>query len=424
MMDRSRTRPPASSSSSSPPPPAAPCSPRTPTGIGGEDLPAAPPAEADREDAKESFVDLTRNIQRNEGPRDGSAPIRRRRISRRPENNTVIKGVKTGRNDSMSLTRKRQEIQEVFAASEVDRRTPVGGGSVGADCWRGLGPGAIGAQPRTQEAGSEPAAQAQRAGSDSNLLQPRKQRAGSDPTAATSTEPSGPPSGASIPALRFSPWRSQTPASGLNTRRSGGESLIQSPIGPFGAHRVAVARRTSAFPGIFHPSSQLYPAQERMTSCTTPGMPPWPINNYVLLFEGWRPLARELAESKRIFLACAPAAGCPNLPGFLPEKNRVRNSERYVVGGSPSAASNRESPILGRVEDGAEAVLAVYNTSAGDLARHPHRLPTPQLARARQSAFESQQGWSVKRSGTLIAVFLNKLTLPAAPPSWGESSGT
>jgi preprotein translocase subunit SecA len=64
----------------------------------GEDLPSAPPAEADREDAKESFVDLTRNIQRKKDREMEALQFAGGESSAAPKQ-TVIKGVKTGRND-------------------------------------------------------------------------------------------------------------------------------------------------------------------------------------------------------------------------------------------------------------------------------------------------------------------------------------
>jgi hypothetical protein len=139
------------------------------------------------------------------------------------------------------------------------------------------------------------------------------------------------------------------------------------------------------------------------------------INNYVLLFEGWRPLARELAELEKTLPGMRSGGGLPNLPGFLPEKNRVRNSERYIVGvESLNRFEPRIPPTLVGFEDGAEAVLAVFKTSAGDLPVTLIAYPTPQLARAKQSAFGSQQGWSVKRTGTLIAVIPQQVDSAAA----------
>lgn len=139
------------------------------------------------------------------------------------------------------------------------------------------------------------------------------------------------------------------------------------------------------------------------------------LKNYVLLFDGWRPLGRELAELEKTLPGMRSGGGLPNLPGFLPDKNRVRNSERYIVGvESLTRFEPRIPPALVGFEDGAEGVMAVYKTAAGDLSTTILSYPTPQLARARHSAFTRQQGWSVKRSGTLIAVIPQQVDSAAA----------
>jgi preprotein translocase subunit SecA len=64
----------------------------------GQDLPSGPPAEEDRREAKESLVDLTRNIQRKKDREMESLQFTGGESSAAPKQ-TVIKGVKTGRND-------------------------------------------------------------------------------------------------------------------------------------------------------------------------------------------------------------------------------------------------------------------------------------------------------------------------------------
>jgi preprotein translocase subunit SecA len=63
-----------------------------------QDLPSGPPAEEDRREAKESLVDLTRNIQRKKDREMESLQFTGGESSAAPKQ-TVIKGVKTGRND-------------------------------------------------------------------------------------------------------------------------------------------------------------------------------------------------------------------------------------------------------------------------------------------------------------------------------------
>ena len=63
-----------------------------------DELPSAPPAEQDRREAQESFVDLTRNIQRKKDREMESLQFAGGESSAAPKQ-TVIKGVKVGRND-------------------------------------------------------------------------------------------------------------------------------------------------------------------------------------------------------------------------------------------------------------------------------------------------------------------------------------
>ncbi len=192
--------------------------------------------------------------------------------------------------------------------------------------------------------------------------------------------------------------------------------LFKSPIGPFGATAWRLRDSTSALAWYyFTRPANCTPVRNTQAACTTPGMAAMALKNYVLLFEGWRPLDRELAELEKTLPGMRSGGGFPNLPGFLPDKNRIRNSERYVVGVESLARFEpRISPFLVGFEDGAEAVRAVYKTSAGDLGVTLLSYPTPQLARKKQAGFEGQQGWAVKRSGTLIAVIPQQVDASAA----------
>jgi hypothetical protein len=55
-------------------------------------------------------------------------------------------------------------------------------------------------------------------------------------------------------------------------------------------------------------------------------------DNFVLMFEGWRPLDAEMAVLYKALPLIRSGGGIPPWPGYLPEKNRVRNSERYLLG--------------------------------------------------------------------------------------------
>ena len=83
------------------------------------------------------------------------------------------------------------------------------------------------------------------------------------------------------------------------------------------------------------------------------------LKNYVFLFEGWRPLDRELQELEKALPGMRSGGGLPRLPSFLPDKNRIRNSERYITGvESLSRFESRISPMLVGFENGAEAAGA------------------------------------------------------------------
>jgi hypothetical protein len=133
-------------------------------------------------------------------------------------------------------------------------------------------------------------------------------------------------------------------------------------------------------------------------------------DNYVLMFEGWRPLDAEMALLYKALPLIRSGGGVPLLAGYLPEKNRVRNSERFLLGVSSLQKFLPEVPAsLAGFEDSAEAQLARFQTPAGEVTLVLFYFHTPQLARVKLQAFEKQPGWTVKRSGPMVAV------IPSAP---------
>jgi len=181
---------------------------------------------------------------------------------------------------------------------------------------------------------------------------------------------------------------------------------FKSPIGAFHATAWRLRDSTSALAWYyFTRPANCTPVRNARSACTTPGMAAMALKNYVLLFEGWRPLDRELAALEKALPEVRSGGGLPNLPGYLPEKNLVRNSERYITGiESLSRFVPGISPMLIGFEDGAEAVSGAYRTATGQLPLILIDFPTPQIARQRATGFERQNGWATKRSGTLIAV--------------------
>jgi hypothetical protein len=178
------------------------------------------------------------------------------------------------------------------------------------------------------------------------------------------------------------------------------------PIGAFRAtgYRLADSTAALAWYQYLRPPN-CTPARGTITLCTTPGAQYMAHQNHVLVFEGWRPVPAELAALFEALPALRSGGGLPQLPAFVPEKDRMRNSERYILGvESLRQFEPRIDPVLPGFEDSVEGQLARFRTPAGEVAMTLFYYPTPQLARARAKGFEEQAGFHVKRSGSLIAV--------------------
>ncbi|MBC7928831.1 MAG: hypothetical protein H7039_24570 [Bryobacteraceae bacterium] len=127
--------------------------------------------------------------------------------------------------------------------------------------------------------------------------------------------------------------------------------------------------------------------------------------NYLLRIESGRapeqPELRQLAEG----LAGRTTSPLPPLYGHLPEKGRVANSERYLLG--PAALTRHEPRIpatLASFDRGAEAQLAKYSSGSTELQMTIFGYPTPQIAIERFRQFEKLDRVAARRSGTMIAV--------------------
>jgi hypothetical protein len=140
--------------------------------------------------------------------------------------------------------------------------------------------------------------------------------------------------------------------------------------------------------------------------CTTSGSQYIAHDNYVLRFDGWRPLDQELNELFTKLPRMRSGGGLPNLPGYLPEKNRIRNSERYIVGlhSLEKFAPGIPAALVG-FEDGTEAQMGRFQApGGGELSVLVFDYHTPQLAMLRAREFEKQGGWTVQRTGPYISV--------------------
>ncbi len=108
---------------------------------------------------------------------------------------------------------------------------------------------------------------------------------------------------------------------------------------------------------------------------------------------------RELAGM--LSVASGSADNLPNLPEYLPKKNVVENSARYVLG--PQALLAVKAPLTAEQIDFShdpEILIQDYSSPDGALALTLIQYPTPQIAGAR---FRSLQGDLQRSPGSLLA---------------------
>ena len=129
--------------------------------------------------------------------------------------------------------------------------------------------------------------------------------------------------------------------------------------------------------------------------------------NYVLRVEGAM-AAADLAQLQGK-LPKVDRAALPNLAQYFPAKNRVKASERFVLG--PVSLAHVEPRIpadLAGFNKGAEAQVARYRTRQGTEAKLAlFSYPTPQIAGERFRAFEQRPEWKARRHGPMVAVALD-----------------
>lgn len=135
------------------------------------------------------------------------------------------------------------------------------------------------------------------------------------------------------------------------------------------------------------------------------------VGNYVLQFEGGKPTDKQAAE----FGAKLPElrrTSLPSLLNFVPGKNRVPSSGRYLLG--PASLAKGEPSIPAEVvgfEQGAEGYLARYRGGGGEQQLLVVAYPTPQIAMKRLKGFLGLPNAVARRSGTMVAV----VVLPGSP---------
>lgn len=136
--------------------------------------------------------------------------------------------------------------------------------------------------------------------------------------------------------------------------------------------------------------------------------------NYLLQFLGYQPAPEEV----NALVAALPRreqAPLPSLPDYLPQKDLVPNSERYVLGPAGLAEfAPGIPPSVAAFHMDAEGQLAVYHTSGGDLKLAVFNYPTPQIAQHQVGAFAAIPGVLAKRTGPLVALILSPPNADAA----------
>jgi hypothetical protein len=135
---------------------------------------------------------------------------------------------------------------------------------------------------------------------------------------------------------------------------------------------------------------------------------PLQVGNYVITCTGNCPKnLAQLAETlPRVSHAPLPALG-----SYLPAKNLVPHSQRYILGPaglSQAAPQIPESAVA--FQFGTEGAIARYrvlrNEPKTEATIAIFSYPTPQIARQQATAFQTISGVTVKRTGPLVAVAL------------------
>jgi hypothetical protein len=184
------------------------------------------------------------------------------------------------------------------------------------------------------------------------------------------------------------------------------KAIYESPVGRFSAtaYRLKDATAALAWYEYLRPETAV-PARGAATVSTMPGAQFAAHQNYVLVFEGWRPLEAEMAALYKRLPQMRGGGGLPKLIGYLPEKDRRRNSERYILGlHSLELFAPAVPGAVAGFEDGAEAQAARYQTPGGEMPLVIFEYPTPQVAQRYEAEFGKLAGWQVKRTGPLVAV--------------------
>jgi hypothetical protein len=137
--------------------------------------------------------------------------------------------------------------------------------------------------------------------------------------------------------------------------------------------------------------------------------------NYLFAFAGRKP---EAADLTGLFdgLRNLDTTTLPALPNFVPDRDRVMNSERYITGPiSLQKFAPGIQPSVAAFHFSAEGQLTVFHSPKGDMKLVVFSYPTHQMAMQQEPQFRSLPGGVVvKRSGPLVAVVLEPTDPDAA----------
>jgi hypothetical protein len=120
--------------------------------------------------------------------------------------------------------------------------------------------------------------------------------------------------------------------------------------------------------------------------------------------------ASELRDLAAMLPAASGSAGnLPNLPEYLPKKDAVEDSAKYVLG--PQALLATKSPLTAEQADFShdpEILTQDYTSKDGDLVMTLIKYPTPQIAgerlRALQGAQKGSSNFLERRTGPILEV--------------------
>jgi hypothetical protein len=161
-------------------------------------------------------------------------------------------------------------------------------------------------------------------------------------------------------------------------------------------------------------------AQSGLISATIPGGSLVIHENYLLRFEGDVPHPSSLPELYRQ-LPQVNRSSLPPLYGHLPARDRIANSERYLLGDRALAQfAPSIRPELAAFDRGAEAQTARYRGAGTEWLLVLFSYPTPQMASERARQFAGLANALVRRSGPLLAVVPNGAGQPFAEQLVGQ----